>query len=287
MANEGNRVLLAGATGTLGRALLRALQDRAYQVHPVARPGSIEKLRSAGVAEADIRIAEVTNAESVSGLCADVDIVVSALGITRQQDGLSYDDVDYGANALILQDALRAGVNRFAYVSVLGADLDLPIPVLRAKFRFEQALRASGIPWLIFRPSGFFTDMEELYHMARKGTVHLVGNGRNRITPIHAADLAALIVRRLPEGESQVAEVGGPETCTWNEAARCCFEVLGREPRVMHWPAFLLDAAVGGSRLVAPRWYGVLSFMRFVFTRDQVAPELGTTRLKEYLASLS
>ena len=64
------------------------------------------------------------------------DLVVSALGITRQRDGLSYRDVDYQANANLLGEALRAGVPRFGYVRVLHAEQMLHVPLVRAKHDF-------------------------------------------------------------------------------------------------------------------------------------------------------
>ncbi|RKZ85185.1 MAG: hypothetical protein DRR19_16725 [Candidatus Parabeggiatoa sp. nov. 1] len=73
------------------------------------------------------------------------------------------------------------------------------IPVIMAKRQFELALMDSHINGLIFRPSGFFTDILDVFKMAQAGRVHLFGHGENAITPIEVSDLAHYVVDEMSQ----------------------------------------------------------------------------------------
>jgi uncharacterized protein YbjT (DUF2867 family) len=164
-------VFIAGSTGYLGRFLCAEYRARGFHVTALVRDR-----RRAQTLDADRLIeAEATRAETLSGVMEGIDLVVSALGITRQSDGLSYADVDFGANLNLLHEAERAGAGRFAYVHVLGADEMRHVPLVSAKAEFVDALQASGIASTVIAPSGYFSDMEEF--------------------PLHGAVRAGLAVR--------------------------------------------------------------------------------------------
>ena len=113
------RVLLVGATGYLGRFLLKELKSQGYWVRALRRSNTkIEPVKQ--YCDEQI-LGEVTKPETINGVCKNIDIVFSSLGITRQKDGLTYMDVDYQANRNILNEALRENVKTFMYVSVFSA----------------------------------------------------------------------------------------------------------------------------------------------------------------------
>lgn len=276
------RVLLAGATGTLGARLIPALTQH-YETTALVRPGSEAKLRETGAELSAIRLCQVTDPSTLEGVCEGVDTVVTTVGITRQKDGLTYDQVDYQANVNLLRAAERAGVRRFLYVSVVGADKPSRVPGIDAKHRFEQELMTSSIDWIIIRPSGFFTDLLDVLKMAEKGTVWQWGNGRNAITPIDVTDLAGIIASSLSL-ERKAIEVGGPETLTWNEIAEICFNAIGRHPRVVHLPRWTLSALLAATKPFSQSKYGVLSFVGHVQTGDTSAPNVGTRTFSQFLS---
>lgn len=125
---EQNRVLLAGATGYLGGFLLHELTRRNYSTRVVVRNPS----RLSGVSNVDIRTAEVTQADTLRGICDDIDVVISTVGITRQKDGVTYMDVDYQANVNLINEALHSGVKRFIYISVFNGETDAATQNLRS-----------------------------------------------------------------------------------------------------------------------------------------------------------
>jgi len=114
------RVLVAGATGYLGGFVVRELKSRGHVVRALARPSaSCDALL--GVADEVVR-GEITRPETLAGICDWIDAVFSSVGITRQQDGLTFRDVDHEGNRNLLDAALAARVRRFVYVSAFDAD---------------------------------------------------------------------------------------------------------------------------------------------------------------------
>ena len=107
-------VLVAGATGYLGRFLCAEYARRGHHVSALVRDAA----RAEGLADLSIE-AEATRPETLEGIMDGMDLVVSSLGITRQADGLGYREVDFQANLNLLREAETAGVRRFAYVHVL------------------------------------------------------------------------------------------------------------------------------------------------------------------------
>lgn len=182
------RVLVAGATGYLGRLLVARLKQDGYWVRAlVRRPEQAETLSGVD----DVFVGEVTDASTLGGVTDGVDTVFSSIGITRQRDGVGYAQVDYGGNLSLLREAEKSGVVRFLYVSVLhGQELRGHVRLAAAKERFVDQLRQSSLDAVVVRPPAYFSDMTAFLTMAAKGRVYLVGSGQQRMNPISGRDLA-------------------------------------------------------------------------------------------------
>ncbi|MCP4545263.1 MAG: SDR family oxidoreductase [bacterium] len=282
MAEGGHRVLVAGASGTLGRALVSVLAHRGREVVALVRPRSASRVEPLAGDLVDLVAGEVTAPELPPSAFEGVDAIISTIGITKQRDGLTYDQVDYEGNLNLLRAAEAHGVRRFIYVSVVGADSDVAVPLLRAKRRFEIRLAESSLEWQIIRPSGFFSDIREVGEMARKGAVHLVGDGESRISPIHPADLAEVIADRLDGEPGLTLPVGGPSDYSWNELAQLCYRVIGTPGAIRHWPKWILAATLAVTRVFSRSTYGAMSFFGHILTTDTTAPHHGTRTLEEY-----
>ncbi len=272
------KVLVAGATGYLGKFLLNELKNKGYETIALAR--NAKKLEDIDVHK--ILAAEVTKPETLSGIFEDVDYIISTVGITRQKDGLTYMDVDYQANKNLLSEAKKAGVQRFMYVSVLNGQYLKDLKMVAAKERFVEELKISGMDYAIFRPNGFFSDMTEILDMAKKGTVYLFGEGKYKGNPIHGEDLAEFIVNHLTDEETEL-EVGGPDVLSQNEIAQIAFEAIGKEPKISHIPDWMRRLILGLTRLLTgQKVYGPIEFFMTVMARDMIAPSIGSHRLKDF-----
>ena len=137
----------------------------------------------------------------------------------------------------------------------------------------------------MLRPTGYFSDMGEVFAMAKKGRVWLIGDGANRVNPIHGADLAAACADAI-EGHETEIDVGGPETVSWNEAARVAFEVLDRPVKISHVPSWLVWTVVKLVRIFNRHQGELLAFFTTMTTRDVVAPATGSRTLERHFAGL-
>jgi uncharacterized protein YbjT (DUF2867 family) len=276
------KVLVAGATGYLGKYVLKEFIKNGYWVRALGR--SLQKLDSIDQEIDDIFIGEATDKNSLAGLCNNIDIVFSSIGITKQKDGLTYMDVDYQANKNILDEAVKSGVRKFIYVSVFGVEKMRDLKAIRAKLKFENELKDSGLDYSIIYPNGFFSDMAEYLEMAKRGKGMVIGNGENKINPIHGADLAEICVSAVHSNKS-VIEAGGPEVFTHNDIFEIAFEVCSSKPKISRFPLWMKNVYLAIIRIFTTvKVYGPVEFFMTVLSTDMVAPKYGRRKLKDFFA---
>lgn len=122
------KILIAGATGYVGRYLVQSAKKSGYYVRALVRNPNKLKETGSFLEPAvhhlvdDLFIGEVTNSSTLKGICDDIEIVISSLGITRQKDKVTFKDVDYLGNKAILEEAIDAGTKKMIYLSVLHAE---------------------------------------------------------------------------------------------------------------------------------------------------------------------
>ncbi len=274
------KVLVAGATGYLGKYVVKEFKNRGWHVSAVARNES--KLDD--ISEfIDEKIAcELTEPLSLINICEGVDVVFSSVGITKQKDGQTFMDVDYQANKNLLDEAKKTGVKKIIYISVFGAEKMSELKAIQAKLKFEDKLRNSGLNYTIVYPNGFFSDMKEYLQMAEKGRGYVFGNGENKINPIHGADLAAVCVDAVNKEQKRI-EVGGPEVLTHNQIMETAFEVMNKPAKISRVPLWLSNSLLWFVRtLTSVKTYGGLEFFMTVLTQDMVAPTSGNHKLKDF-----
>lgn len=286
------KVLVAGASGYLGRYVVREFANRGYAVRAMVR--STEKLAVTGpnleppIAEIvdEIVMGDATEILSLKDSCKGVDIVFSCMGLTKPQRDVTNQQVDYLGNRVLLEDALIHGVRKFVYISVFNADKMGEVEMVNAHERFVIDLKASGIAYTVIRPTAFFSDMGMFFTMARSGHLSLFGNGNNRFNPVHGADLATVCVDAVDK-EQQETSVGGPETFTYDQTNIMAFEALGLKTRITHiplWIGYILLFVVG---LFNKPLAGILAFALSVSRIDNVAPATGTRKLSDFFRDLA
>jgi uncharacterized protein YbjT (DUF2867 family) len=286
------KVLVAGATGYLGRFVVREFKRRGYWVRALAR--NPERLAEPGPFLAptvrdqidDLFVGKVTRPETLAGLCDGIDVVFSSVGLTRQKDGLTFHDVDYQGNKNILDRALEVSVAKFLYVSVYNAQLMEHLAIVKAHEDFVRALQASGLTHTVLRPTGYFSDIGEYFQMAKSGRAYLIGDGTKRLNPIHGADLANVCAEAIIGSDAEVP-AGGPVVYSQNEIAEMAFSILGKPPRITHIPAGLARAGIGAMRLFDRHAADLFDFFATAGRYDNVAPCFGTHTLDDYFRKLS
>lgn len=286
------RVLVAGATGYIGKFVVKTFKKRGYFVRVLAR--NREKLHRSGPFTApaltvndydELFIGEITKPETLTDLTKDIDIIYSSIGISRQRDGLTFDQVDYGCNKTLIDMAKRSGVKKFIYVSMLDADKIAHLEITKAHEKVVEELQDSGMKYTIIRPSGYYSDMGAILNMAEKGRVYLLGKGENRLNPIFGGDLAEVCVQAADEDETEI-EAGGPEILTQKEMAELAFEVLGKKPKISIFPLWLGRILVKLLRLLSKQYGDLADFFVTAAEIESVGPQKGELTLREYFMSL-
>lgn len=279
-------VLVAGATGSLGRHVVAELLARGERVRILSRrdPSDATSPFSAAAGRVEAVRGDVLDPPSLLPACAGVEAVVSCVGASLDlyawRDRRSYTLVDGLGNLALLQAARTAGVGRFAYVSVFARGAIERTAYVRAHRRVEEALATSGLDWRAIRPTGFFGFLDELVRMAARGLLPVIGDGKARTNPVAEQDLAAFVASAFDRTE-RVTEIGGPDALSREEMALLAAHAVGRRARIVRSSP---RAWLAGARLLAraqPRLSELFEFAAVVSTNDAVAEARGTRRLED------
>ncbi len=276
------RILLAGATGAVGRALLPLLRDGGYRIRTLSR--SAERARPLSALADEVIVSDATRPDALSGIAAEMDIVVSCVGASvglGLGDRRSFAAVDTVANTNLLSAARASGVRRFVYVAAHVEPGYAGTHYIRAHEGFVEALRASGLSSTVVRPTGLFTSFRDLLPIAARGRMVIIGDGRSRTNPVHPSDVARICLDVLDGGPAD-SEVGGPDVLTRTDIARAAFAAVGEAPRLVHVAPWVFRAVSRALRIFHPRLGELLELASQVSVVDSVAPKLGKRHLEEY-----
>jgi uncharacterized protein YbjT (DUF2867 family) len=248
-------ILLTGATGTVGSALLRRLVADGKQVRCLVRDP--RRLGSERV-RVQIALGDLSNPASFRHALRGVDTVVHLAAAIRDQDGASIEELNGVATLRLLRAAERAGVRRFLFFSALGATHHSRSRFFRTKALAEEAVRHSPFDSVILAPSIVYTPGDHwlrlLERMSWLPAMPVSGSGEALYQPIWADDAAAVAMAVLAGrgNGSEPIELAGPETLSHDQIIKTVLRSLGRRRRLLHVPLPVvraglqaLEAAVG------------------------------------------
>ena len=252
----GQRVLMLGATGTIGQATVRALRRQGHDVVCVVRPqaGPGGRLARDDIARllpgATLRFGHVTDPTSLArdGFCGEhFDALVSCLA---SRTGAPKDAwaLDHQAHLHALAAARQAGVRQMVLLSAICVQKPL-LAFQQAKLAFERALVDSGLTWSIVRPTAFFKSLAGQVARVQQGKPFLLfGDGAlTACKPISDDDLGDYIAGCLtdPTRHNRVLPIGGPgEAITPRQQGELLFAAAGMAPRFKQVPVALMDAII-------------------------------------------
>jgi NADH dehydrogenase len=236
-------ISVIGATGIVGGMITRRLMEDGKEVRILVRHNSpSEQLAQEGRATSADELMEA-GAQPVYGDMRDrasLDAAVQgveAVITTANSAGRGGEDnpqsVDLEGNRNLIEAARNAGVERFVFVSALGADPENPVPFMQAKGQSEASLRESGMEYTILAPTPYM----EIWAAVVVGMpalqdrpVILVGEGRRRHSFISNRDVAAFAVAAVdhPAARNRYLALGGPEALSWRDVVATYERVLGR-----------------------------------------------------------
>lgn len=274
------KVLVAGASGALGRHVVAELVARQVPVRILTRRSGGKALPGVEVVEGD-----ALKPGALRGLADGVDVVFSCLGASVDPGApgrAGYPQVDTPANLALLEEARRAGVRRFVYVSVFHTEALAQLAYVKAHEDVVRALEASGLDFAVVRPTGFFSAFALMLPMAARGPLPVMGSGAARSNPIADEDLAQVCVEAVL-GSGREYPAGGPQTLTRREVNAQVFAALGKADRSYPVPLWGLKLVAFLAALFHPRASQFLRFMVGLAQVDLVAPVRGQRTLGEAL----
>ncbi|WP_237072203.1 SDR family oxidoreductase [Prevotella herbatica] len=276
---EKYKVLVAGSTGYLGRFITQELINRGADTTIIVRNKNRINLKAPNL---KIIEAQVTQPDTLMGVCDNIDIVISSVGITRQKDGLTYMDVDYQANVNLLNEAKKSKVKKIIYISVLNGDNLRQLKIGEAKEKFVDELKTSGLDYCVIRPNGFFSDMADFLNMAKNGRVYLFGNGELKLNPIHGQDLAQVVVDAINQNVKEI-NIGGPDLLSQNEIGELALKAYSKPVKIIHLPNWIRILAIRLIRIfTGPKTYGPIEFFLTTMNMDMTAPKYGKHHIADF-----
>lgn len=247
-------VLVVGATGTLGRQVVRRALDEGYKVRCLVRSSK----KAAFLKE--------WGAELVPGnLCAPQSLPPAFEGVTavidaatsRPTDSLSIKQVDWDGKVALIQAAKAASVDRFIFFSILDAEKYPNVPLMEIKRCTELFLAEAGLNYTTLRLSGFMQGLISQYAIPiLEGQVVWITGESSPIAYMDTQDIAKFAVRALsvPETEKQTIPVVGTRAWSAEEIISLCERLSGREARVTRMPINLLRTVRRVSRFFQWGW---------------------------------
>ena len=244
------RIFVTGATGFVGRAVIPALRAHGYAVRCLVRRGSELDLRGL---EAIERVeGDVLSPAALESDMAGCDTVVHLVGIIREEPATlsTFERIHTQGTINVLEAAAATGVRRYLHMSALGVRRGAQARYHRSKWAAEEAVRASPIPWTIFRPSIIYGRSDQFVNMLaamirRYPMVPVIGSGQQRLQPVPVEQVAEAFARavELETAVKQTYEVGGANAVTMVQLVDLIGAALGR-PRVrkVHVPIGLVRA---------------------------------------------
>jgi uncharacterized protein YbjT (DUF2867 family) len=235
-------VLVAGATGQLGRVIVTRLKDAGTPVRALARNAAKLAELHPGVETVAVDMLDVPR---LTDACRGVDQIIATANNNMGTGANSPTRVDVAAYQNLCAAARSAGVRRLIYVSYRGVSQDAPVDIFRVKWYIEDAIRRSGVPYVMLRPTAFMDIwIDELLakDMRAKGVATIFGDGNRVANYIAVDDVAEFAIKILerPEIVNENVDAGGPSDVTQNYLATLVEQRLNIKAKRRHVPLPLL-----------------------------------------------
>lgn len=306
-------ILIVGATGQLGTALVRRLAAKGERVRAFVRPTSkSEHLKGPNV---ELAFGDLRDAASLDAACVGADVIIATANTVAPNSSYSFEQIEAQGYRNLLASAKRAGAKQFIFMSVLVTPRDDVVSTFRYKRVIEKIIVDSGVPYTVFRGALFMDDwfaligssiplrgsvshtlnrpfwfsrafMSGIGHLIENQGIALIpGMGKTRHSFITLEDVATFIEKSVGRADTLNAmiDLGGPEALSWDEAAAVFARVLGKRVRTIHTPAgvfrlqqLMLDPlSPAAANLMAMNW--VVATTNMVCDTSGTASRFGIT----------
>ena len=254
-------ILITGATGFVGRALVRQLFEAGYPVRTLLRPSPRTPRLPKGV-PVEVAVVGLGDVRGLRAALRDVDTIIHLAGTENQGRNADLLGIDIQGTRNLAEAAKQAGVGRFIYLSHIGADRASAFPVHKAKGIAEEHIRKSGVPHTIIRSAviygpedHFTTNFADLLRRSL-GFFPISGDGQTRIQPLWVEDLVTCLLWAMdnPETIDKTYDVGGSEYFTLRQVLESIMAAIGKHRLLVPLPPPILRALVVTLETFNPRF---------------------------------
>jgi NADH dehydrogenase len=262
------KIFMTGATGFVGKHIARRLVDGGHSLKCLATEANdpnAEALRELG---AEIVAGNILDVDSVVAAAEGSALFIHLVGIIFERRGVTFEQIHVKGTMNAMAAASMAGVRQYLHMSALGTGPNATSAYHQTKWKAEEAVRASGLDYTIFRPSTIIGPGGEFINMLagqvrRTPFVPVIGNGSYRMQPISVFDVAACFANSInnPKAINQVYELGGPEQMTYNEMIETLIRVMDKRRIRTHIPLFMVKPVA---------WLGERLMSKPLLTSDQL-----------------
>ena len=234
-------ILVTGSTGFIGKKLVEKLEENSVDFRLLMSPGLPGSQLPKGK-NFNVVLSSLGDKGSLRAALSNVDIVFHLAGVEREGSNADLRRFEVNNLEAFTDIAKAAGVNRFYYMSHLGADRNSAYGLMKAKGLGEEVVRNSGLPYTIFRSSWLFGDgdhfTESIARLIRKfmGFFFLPGEGTVLLQPLWIDDFVTAMVwsMDMPATVNQTLEVGGPEHLSFRDIAQQVADGMSKTPRFLN-----------------------------------------------------
>jgi len=236
-----SRVLVVGATGHLGGVITRKLIASGVKVRALARNReALAPLASA----AEIAAVDLRDMPKLTEACRGVDQIVATANKKMGKEASSPTRTDLSGYQNLCAAARNTSVGRLIYVSYRGVAQDAPVDIFRVKWYIEDAIRRSGVPYVMLRPTAFmdvWIDQILAKGIREKGVATIFGDGNTVANYIAVDDVGEFAVKILERDVvNEVVEVGGPSNVSQNHLATLVERRLKSSGKRRHVPVAVM-----------------------------------------------
>lgn len=268
-------ILVTGATGFVGRAVLRRLTEFGFVVRTMLQPSSRSPALPSGV-PVDITLASVTDRRGVRASLVGIDTVIHLAGIEGQGGSDHSLELEEAGTQNIAEAAAEAGIQRIFFLSHFGVDRGSAYLSMQVKALAEEHIRNSGVPYTILRTGllfgrqdNFTTSLAMLVGISPL-FFPMPGDGSTLLQPLWVDDLATAITWALdePSTVNKTIEIGGPEYISFKQILRMIMTassapriLLPARPPYLRAGAWLMEKLLPHSP-INPLWLDYLAVDR-------------------------
>ncbi|HEX4169043.1 MAG TPA: NmrA/HSCARG family protein [Bryobacteraceae bacterium] len=249
--NKKKLVLVAGATGHQGGAVMRHLQQKGFSVRAATRNPEEPKARGLVGHGTEVVRADLGNAESLAAALEGVYGVFSVQGRTEGVEA----EIRQGIN--LADAAKRSRVSQFVYSSVGAADKNTGIPHFDSKFQIEEHIRGTGLPYSIVRPVFFMENWLGMKQAIEGGTLALPLKPDTRLQMIAVDDIGGIVTLAFEhpgKWQGRALDIAGDEL-TMKELAQAFTRVSGRDVRYQQVPWEQFEKQAGPEMTTMYKWF--------------------------------